>query len=325
MFQGLVSNVQRYSLHDGPGIRTTVFLKGCPLRCAWCHNPENLTPRPEVMVIETRCVRCGACLEVCPDGRPVGAEDLLRERFAESPGPVDRRAAAVEPGRAATGHEAVCRLCGACVEACPTGARQMIGRPMSVAELLEMVLSDQIFYDDSGGGVTFSGGEPLTQFEFLRAALSACKGQGLHTAVDTCGYAERGQLLAIAPSTDLFLFDLKFMDDARHREFCGVSNQPILDNLAVLGKQHSCIWIRLPVIPGMNDSEDNLAATARFVATIPGVRQVNLLPYHRVGVPKFKRVRQPCDLPELQPPSPEQMEAAAEPFRRLGLVVKLGG
>ncbi|RME93781.1 MAG: glycyl-radical enzyme activating protein, partial [Verrucomicrobia bacterium] len=179
---GLVSHIQRYSVQDGPGIRTTVFLKGCPLRCAWCHNPENLAVGPQVMVIETRCVRCGACVEVCsqqPPGQRPAIESL--------------------PLRPAND----CTVCGACVEACPAGARETVGREMTVGDVLREVLADRIFYDDSGGGVTFSGGEPLNQFEFLRCALEACRQQEVHTAVDTSGFASRERLLEVARFTDL--------------------------------------------------------------------------------------------------------------------------
>ena len=305
---GLVSNLQRYSLHDGPGIRTTVFLKGCPLSCAWCHNPETLSRRPEIMMVETRCVRCGTCAAACPNSRPVGVPE---EILAASPG--------------ATDAEVSCSLCGACVEACPTGARVMMGRQVTVPELVKQLLADRVFYDESGGGVTFSGGEPLLQFEFLQAALSACRERGLHIAVDTSGFVPREQLMEVAARADLILYDVKMMDDTRHREVAGVSNRLILENLEALGRVHQAIWLRVPIIPGVNDGLDEIEAIARFGAKIPGVRQVNLLPYHPTGLAKRRRLRHEDFQEPFQPPAAERMEHIAWVFRHAGLDARIGG
>jgi pyruvate formate lyase activating enzyme len=301
MQTGLVFNIQKYSVHDGPGIRSTVFLKGCPLCCAWCHNPEGISPRRELLVVESRCLACGECREACPFG-----------------------AVLVDQGVLPTRNES-CTLCAACVEACPTGARQVAGREMSVAEVMAEVLKDRVFYEDSAGGVTFSGGEPLLQPQFLRGLLEACRAHGLHTAVDTCGFACTDHLLEIAPLTGLFLYDLKFMDEAKHREFCGVSNAPILANLQRLSHAHANIWLRVPVIPGVNDDEANLAGIARFVAGLAGIRQVNLLAYHKSGVQKHARLGQPYALDGVPQPTPAEMDQAAQHFQRLGLNVRLGG
>jgi pyruvate formate lyase activating enzyme len=300
MESGLISHIQRYSLEDGPGIRTTVFLKGCPLSCRWCHNPENRLDRTEIMVLESRCIRCGCCSKACPDPD----KDLSTNPWDGS---------------------ADCSLCGACVEACPTGARQMIGRPMTVTELLSEVLPDVLFFDDSGGGVTFSGGEPLLQAEFLCAGLEACRLQGIHTSVDTCGYARPADLAAVAALTNLFLYDLKFMDNARHMEYTGVSNEAILKNLELLGQIHENVWVRVPVIPGVNDDEDQLEAMARFAASVPAVRQVNVLPYHRTGRLKFQRLKQAFPLAAVQPPSAAKMDLAISIFSAYGLHTKAGG
>jgi len=237
---GLVFNIQRFSIHDGPGIRSTVFLKGCPLRCWWCHNPEGQSPQPELSLIQARCVRCGRCQEVCPQQAAHAAGGNGHPRAAYSK----------------------CTLCGACVEACPTEARQMIGRRMRVEQLVAEVLKDRIFFDESGGGVTFSGGEPLMQPEFLAQVLRACRAEQVHTALDTCGYAERDQLLELAGMCDLVLYDLKCLDDRRHQQQTGVSNQGILDNLEALAEQHANIWIRVPLIPGLNDQPEELEAMA---------------------------------------------------------------
>ena len=295
MISGLVFNIQKYSVQDGPGIRTTVFLKGCPLCCAWCHNPESISPRRELIVVESRCAGCGECRLACPFADQIGGEGLWPARQAD------------------------CVQCAACVEACPTGARQMVGRAMTVAEVMAEILKDRIFYEESSGGVTFSGGEPLMQPKFLRSLLESCREHGIHTAVDTCGFGSTDHLLEIAPLTGLFLFDLKFMDETKHKEYCGVSNQPILENLRALSCLHQNIWIRVPVIPGVNDSESNLHDMARFVSTLAGVRQVNLLPYHKTGILKHERVGRDFQLKEVPSPTASQMEDAQRHFQALGL------
>ena len=297
MESGIVTNIQRYSLHDGPGIRTTVFLKGCPLRCPWCHNPETLAPAPELVVIETRCMRCGECVRVCPE-----------------------RAASAQSGEPIR-----CRTCGACVAVCPTAARQIVGQSLRVEDVVREVARDRIFYDDSGGGVTFSGGEPLLQAPFLLALLEACRRAGLRTAIDTCGAAARADLLAAAPLTHLFLYDIKIIDDARHVEYVGASNAPILENLRALGDVHDNIWVRIPVIPGINDDAGNLAAIARLAASVRGVRQVSLLPYHATGAAKFPRLGRPYALAEIRPPSRAALDALADQLAATGIPVKVGG
>jgi pyruvate formate lyase activating enzyme len=301
MPSGLVFNIQKYCVHDGPGIRTTVFLKGCPLCCVWCHNPEGVSPKREIVVVESRCIVCGECRRACPFAAAIAADAVLPTRS----GP--------------------CTLCGECVEACPTGARQVVGREMTVAEVMREVQQDRIFYEDSSGGVTFSGGEPLLQPDFLLSLLGACRARGLHTAVDTCGFGCTDHLLAVARLTNLFLFDLKFMDDAKHRQYCGVPNAPILENLRRLDQIHDNIWLRVPVIPGVNDAGENLEAIARFAVSIHGVRQVNLLPYHKTGLQKFRRLGQSYRLEEVPQPAAEQMEKAVNTFRTFGLAAKAGG
>jgi pyruvate formate lyase activating enzyme len=302
---GLISYIQKYSLQDGPGIRTTVFLKGCPLRCAWCHNPENISADPQVIVFKEKCVRCGACRKVCPQQN--------RSAVTRTARPWSN----AEPGR--------CLVCGACVEVCPSGARTLVGRRMPLPDLVRELLRDRIFYDESHGGVTFSGGEPTAQMSFLEAALLECKQRGVHTAVDTCGLAPQDKLLGLAPLVDLFLYDLKLMNEARHREFCGASNRLILENLRALAESSARIWVRVPVIPGVNDRPEETAAMAKFIASLRHVPPVNLLPYHRIGLHKFERLAQPYPLSEIAPPSPEQMEAVAARFRAANVDVQLGG
>ncbi len=310
MKYGWISHLQKYSLHDGPGIRTTVFLKGCPLDCWWCHNPENRSPNPEILVVESRCIRCGECVEVCP--QTVGQASSLPSLPNSNDG-------------AARRDELHCTLCGACIEACPAGARQLVGQRWSVDQTLHEILKDSIFYDDSQGGVTFSGGEPLMQPQFLAALLAACRDHGIHTAVDTCGYGPQETLLDLSPLTHLFLYDLKVMDEAKHLQYTGVSNRPILDNLKALAHLHSNIWIRIPIIPGLNDTEADLEAMAELVISLPNLRQVHLLPYHQTGIAKFKRLGQVYRLPGLKPPTTEYMAGVADRLYSLGLKVKCGG
>lgn len=291
---GRIFNVQRYSLHDGPGIRTTVFLKGCPARCLWCHNPESQSFEPEVLVVETRCASCGTCATVCPNGVP-------------------------PPG------SGLCEACGACVEACPAGARWLAGREVTTDLVLAEVLRDRVFFEESGGGVTFSGGEPLAQPAFLRSLLEACRAAGVHTAVDTCGFCPTERLLDLVPLVDLFLFDVKVVDDDRHRALTGLPAIPILENLRALAAIHRNVWVRVPVVPGHTDAEADLVKLAAIAAGLAGVRQVNLLPYHRTGAPKARRLGRDYPLETLAPPPPERLEALAALFRERGLPVKIGG
>ena len=284
MRTGRVFNLQRFSLQDGPGLRSTVFLKGCPLGCAWCHNPESRAPEPQVIRLRHRCLTCGRCDEA--DGVPRTLTD---------------------------------------VEACPTGALQAVGREWTAPALIEALLRDRIFFDESGGGVTFSGGEPLAQPGFLIGALDLLRAEGVHTALDTCGYAPWPDLQAAAARSDLVLYDLKLMDDSRHQAATGVSNRTILGNLKALSKSHRDIWIRVPIIPGVNDDDGNLEATAEFLAPLGGIRQVDLLPYHPTGEAKFDRVGIPFTLNGTPVPEGGRLEEIASRFRARGLTTTIGG
>jgi pyruvate formate lyase activating enzyme len=287
--KGRIFNIQRYSLQDGPGLRTTVFLKGCPLACLWCHNPESQAPEPVLIRQETRCMDCGACFDL-------GGPDEGSMAHAE-----------------------------ACVEICPTGARQIVGEDVEVGAVVEAVLRDRPFFDESGGGVTLSGGEPLLQPAFVLDLLGALRRRGVHTALDTCGQGRREDLLAACALADLVLFDLKHMDETRHREWTGAGNQAILANLEALGRGHDQIWIRVPVIPGFNDDPANLEATARYVAGLSGVRRLDLLPYHRTGAAKFRRLGLDYPLDRIPAPTPEHMAEAADLFRAHGIPTTIGG
>jgi pyruvate formate lyase activating enzyme len=289
MENGLVFNVQRFSLHDGPGLRSTVFMKGCPLRCAWCHNPESQAPETQYVRMRHRCMRCGQCT----------AAELARP---------DVR------GRGDTD-----------VAACPTGALQSVGHPMSPGHLVRTLLRDRVFFDESGGGVTFSGGEPLMQASFVIETMSRLRDEGVHTALDTCGFVQWPVLRETASLANLVLFDLKLMDENRHVAATGVSNGLILRNLTALAAEHANIWIRIPVIPGVNDDEANLDATAAFLCPLPGIRQVDLLPYHPTGEAKFARVGKTYALHGTITPTHDRLEALAAVFRARGLTTTIGG
>jgi len=301
MESGLVFNIQKYSVQDGPGIRTTVFLKGCPLCCEWCHNPESISPRREIVVVSQRCNACGECRAACPFGKEIAGTGALPPRNEQ------------------------CTLCAACVDACPTGARQMIGREMTVAEVVEAVVKDRIFYEDSGGGVTISGGEPLSQPRFLKALAESLRATGIHVALDTTGFGCTEHLLAAARFSNLVLYDLKAFDEARHKKLTGVSNRSILENLKALNDVHRNIWIRIPVVPGFNDDVEELEKIAAFVAGLRAVTLVNLLPFHRSGLHKYERLGWGHSLDGVETPSAELMERAAAVFRRRHLTTKIGG
>ncbi len=294
MDRGLVLNIQRYCLHDGPGIRTTVFLKGCPLRCPWCHNPESQAPFSEIQLIAARCLRCGACVSACPAGT------------AE-----------------ASSH--VCQTCGSCVDACPAEARRMAGREMTVAEVVHEVLKDELFHDESNGGVTLSGGEPLGQPDFVMELLKSLRNRAIHTAVDTSGYVPEQVIADVAPLVDLFLYDVKCVDDTLHRQETGVSNQQILDNLRYLAERHCSLWIRIPLVPGFNLDDQQLRAIAEFLATLPTVAQVNLLPYHAWGTQKVERLGESAPRGATLEVTSSQVSRAVELFQNTGLRTLIGG
>jgi len=294
---GLVLDVRRFSIHDGPGIRTTVFLKGCALSCRWCHNPESQSRGAEALVRLGRCIRCGACVEACEHGAVSWEEG----------GPVTDRAD--------------CAACGACAAVCYAEAREIAGREMTVGEVLAEVERDLPFYLESGGGVTLSGGEPLLQPEFAAALLRAAKGRGIHTALDTCGHAPWEVLDRLRDAVDLFLYDLKLMDDERHRRFTGVPVAAILDNLRALSAAGHAIVLRVPVIPGVNDDDANLDALADCASGLPHLAGVDLLPYHHIGMEKYARLDRSYALPDTRPPSLERMDAVADRLAGRGLPV----
>ena len=305
---GLVYDIQGYSVHDGPGIRTTVFLKGCPLSCPWCHSPESQSFKPQVCLKKTSCMGLDACSH-CLDACAVGA--------LQAPGETSEAAKA-----APSFHHSKCTDCGACVDACPPKALYVCGRSYTVEEALTRVLRDRPFYEASGGGVTLSGGEPLCQPDFAESFLRSCKKAGLSTALDTTGYAPREAVDRAMPYTDLFLYDLKHLDSAAHQRACGVPNEVILDNARYIASSGGKLQIRIPLIPLFNDTEENLRATARFCRELGDtVATVQLLPYHTLGVSKYERLGYDGKVFAAQPMSDERAEELSGAFRDEGLPV----
>jgi len=298
---GLIFNIQRFSVYDGMGIRTTVFFKGCPLHCSWCHNPESLSLVREIALRSDRCIQCGDCMAICKNGaiyRENGSYVIHRER---------------------------CLRCGECVDVCVADARALVGREMTVEEVMKEIRADASFFNQSGGGVTFSGGEPLLQHEFLLALLETCRMEGIHTTVDTTGFTSATILKSIAENTDLFLYDLKLFNDAMHREYTGVSNQIIFQNLKLLADWNKKVVIRIPLIPSLNDDEENIRALGAFVASLQKIQEIHLLPYHRSGIDKYQRIGMEYTLVTLAIPNHEMLQSAERMLKQYVPQVIVGG
>lgn len=277
---GNIVSIQRFCVNDGPGIRTTVFFKGCPLHCLWCHNPESQDPRNELFFDPDNCVLCGGCAAVCPQECHTfggGAHVFARQN---------------------------CIGCGRCAEVCPASAIEPVGRQMSADEILSEVMKDAPFYRNSGGGITLSGGEPMMQFAFVSELLTKAKENGLHVCMETCGYAPWEHYLSVAPLVDVFLVDWKLSDDDAHRRYTGVSNRPILENLTRLDALGKKLVLRCPIIPGINDTEEHLIAIAHVADRLKNCTQIELEPYHPLGESKARRLGKPYPLAGL--PFPEE-------------------
>jgi pyruvate formate lyase activating enzyme len=296
--RGLIFNIQRFSIHDGPGIRTVVFFKGCALRCRWCSNPESWNMYQEIVVNDLRCTRCGRCQKVCPVNAIV----------------VDETARKLDRG--------LCNRCLKCAEVCPTGALATTGQWMTVDEVMREAAADDLFYQNSGGGITLSGGEPLQQWEFAVDLLKACKERGIHTAIETSGQAEWSILEKVLEYTDLVLYDIKHMDPAKHREGTGKTNELILENARKAAAKRR-LWVRMPLVPGFNDSEDNLTATARFAKEI-GAAKVSLLPYHTWGMSKFGKLGRRFTMEDVPTPTSEHVEHCRKVVEDAGLMTAVG-
>lgn len=293
MTAGILCDIKRFAVHDGPGVRTTLFLKGCPLHCLWCHNPESIRPEPELGLRLHKCTLCGECAKICPCHKIGNGRHLF-----------DR---------------ANCTACGRCVEACLFDALVLYGTRMTPAEAAEAVLEDRTFYELSGGGATVSGGEPLLQPGFCAELFTLLKREKIHTAVDTCGDVLWSAFETVLPVTDLFLYDFKHPDAAKHRELTGHGNERIKENLLRLGTTGKPIEIRIPLIPGLNMDDDTLNRSAEFLAGVKNLTGIRLLPYHSLARSKYGTVGHPDTMPESAPPTAEAMQRAADLFRKAGL------
>ncbi|MFW6124030.1 MAG: glycyl-radical enzyme activating protein [Acidobacteriota bacterium] len=298
--KGIIFDIKKYAIHDGPGIRTTVFLKGCPLQCWWCHNPEGQSPKKELFFNPEKCLDdCTDCIAACPNQ------------------------AITKDNTGITINKNKCKMMGECAEACPTSALKIVGRQISLDELMKEIEKDQIFYQNSNGGITFSGGEPLAQIEFLDALLQRCSTQHIHTVVDTCGYAPFENFEKIMDKVDLFLYDLKMMDEEKHIETTGASNQLILENLKNLGKSGKKIHIRIPLIPEVNDTNENARETSLFLRTISGINNISLLPYHKAGNQKYLNLKR--NTKNIQPIPETKIKRLQEIYEKFGFSIKMGG
>lgn len=305
MSEACVFDIQPYSIHDGPGIRTTVFFKGCPLRCRWCHNPESNEVYPQLMFYLAKCAGCKRCMDSCPQQ----AISFVREN-----------------GKVKTDRSR-CINCGACVDVCLYKAREMKGKMMTVEEVFEQLLSDRMFFETSGGGVTASGGEPLCVSGFVSALFEKCKSEGIHTAIETCGYGTKKAVEEVMEYTDLVLYDLKAMDSCVHRKLTGVDNQKILENCIYIKRVlKKNMVIRIPVIPGLNDSRENLMDTALFIKNeLSSDVEVHLLPYHLLGESKLDSLERIGNRLNILPPEDEQMNRIKSMMSDTGLRVQVGG
>ncbi len=308
----LITDIQRFSVNDGPGFRTNVYLKGCPLRCQWCHNPETISAVPELYWKKRLCVQCGACLEACP-------RDAIRP-------PIPPEEARQETS---TYHKIVrdrCDLCMKCVDACLYGALEVVGRPMSIEKILDEVEEDRPFYDNSGGGMTLSGGEPSAHAEFSRRLLEQAKARALHVCLDTNGYCEWEVLKSLIEHVDIVLFDLKHIDPARHKERTGVSNERIIENLGLLAETGQPTWVRIPVVPGFNDSVEFHTAAANLLANMErGIVRVDLLPFHNWCQDKYGWLGLEWTLRDVEAMDPVFLEIPADLYRNKGLETTIGG
>jgi pyruvate formate lyase activating enzyme len=298
---GIVFDIERFAVHDGPGIRTLVFLKGCPLSCLWCENPESQAVSPQLMYYPDKCIGCGDCIPACP----AGANGARNSRIH-----FDRTR---------------CRDCLKCVEVCPSRARERCGTPMTVEEVMDVVRKDRPFYAESGGGVTLSGGEPLIQMSFIGEVLKACKDESIHTAIETSGYADWDGFNDVLEFVDLILFDVKQMDPQVHKKTTGVDNRLILQNLKSIDDACIPIIVRIPLIPGYNDEEENLIKTAEFLSDLKHVGAVHLLPYHNLGGYKYRLLGMQYDLEDLDKPDDENIARAAALFKSYSFKVVVGG
>ena len=296
-------DIKRYSINDGPGVRITLFFKGCPLSCRWCHNPEGISPRTEKLYNRNRCIGCGSCVAACPE-----------------------KALTLTATEGVITDLSRCTLCGKCAEVCPTKAMEMSGHDIPQEEIMQIIRKETDIMDQSGGGVTFSGGEPLIYPEALKSLLISCGEEGIHRAVDTSGHVRQSVVEEIMPHTDLFLYDLKLMDSNRHRRWTGVGNEQIIRNLKLIASGDTEYHIRVPLIEGVNCDDENIAATQLFLSGLKHMpRVVGLLPYHNIASKKYEKLGDIYDEEGMKEPTKERVETILSLFRDKGFTTVIGG
>lgn len=295
----LLLDPKRMAVHDGPGIRTTFFFKGCSLKCLWCHNPESISSLPQMGFFEHKCIGCAECVNVCAAHAHILTDGVHR----------------FEPEK--------CTVCGACEEECIGQAMKLYGRRMNLDQVMQIALEDESFYRESGGGVTISGGEPLLQIDFAEAFLTALKAQRIHTAVDTCAHVPAEYIRRVMPVADLFLVDFKHADPVAHKRLTGSENTLICRNLEMLSEAGAAIEIRIPLVPGCNDSEDNLHKTGAFLSKL-NIQCAKVLPYHDLARGKYLAVAMPDTMPQVVPPSDEKLAAAVAILQQYGVNARSG-
>ncbi|TCO74824.1 trans-4-hydroxy-L-proline dehydratase activase [Marinisporobacter balticus] len=299
MKKGRIINIQKYCVHDGPGIRTTVFFKGCPLNCWWCHNPESQKFEKEMMYNHEKCTMCGECEKRC-EGKGI----KLTENIFYDP--------------------TKCVFCENCIDFCINNAREMIGKEYTISELMKEIKKDQMFYQESGGGVTLSGGEVMTQITFVEELVRRCKENGMHVAIDTCGYVPFYSFERILDNTDIFLYDIKLIDSKRHEKYTGKPNELILDNMKKLSEKGANIHLRIPLIEGINTDGENIEGIIKFASDLK-ISKVNLLPYHEIGSDKYKRLNMDYKKGGMVRPTDQRLEEIKAMFKESKFEVKIGG
>lgn len=302
MSQGLIFDIKHYAINDGPGIRLTLFFKGCPLSCRWCHNPESISPQIQKMYSRQKCIGAGECIKVCPENALTLTLDGLVTNWNK------------------------CTLCGKCVQACPSKAIEISGQIISEEQLIKTIESESLFFDQSGGGITFSGGEPLMQHKILLQLLEECGKRHIHRVVDTSLFSQSEIVKQVAEKTDLFLVDLKHMDNEKHKKYTGVSNHLILKNIQMLSTLGSDFWIRIPLIAGINADEENIRASASFLSNLNwNSKLLNLLPYHDIGKNKHKKLGSDYNSNSMAEPSYEIIKQSIRIFAEYGIEAIEGG
>lgn len=297
---GLIFDIKRFAVHDGPGIRTTIFLKGCPLSCWWCHNPEGLSNSQEIIYYDYKCMNCDKCINICQ-------QNALEEKN----------------NKIVRNHK-ICTSCGNCVEICPTASQQIIGQKISAENAIKEIEKDHIFFETSNGGVTFSGGEPLMQHEFLKETLKLCKKRSIHTALDTSGFCHSDVFNTLIKFNDLFLYDLKIIDDQQHKKYTGVSNKKIIKNLDILQKKEKDIIIRFTIVKGITDTKENLRDIINLVSSFEKIKGIDLLPFHNVNE-KYQRIGKQNKLKDIKPPSSNDIKRIKKQFEQKDLNVRISG